>query len=263
MIPDKLTLMKIGLMSGQFPRILYKYTTTYVLKLMLENQTIKFSRISEFNDKKECFAILDFNCTSEEWRAYIEGLNPGMPRALVRKIAGDLHRKPQLGKRWITKAISDTNENLGILCLTDSNQNELMWAHYADCHRGVCLEFDLCIDMTTFCFPKKVEYSDDTKRYNYIRSWVERKGMDATEAIFHKSAKWSYEKEYRVVRIDEAGIVPFNINALRTICFGIDTPEEIINEIVKLCREKGYKHICFQRNTLNEETGNYEIVALS
>lgn len=262
-LPHRLILMNLGLANGQFPRILYKYTTTDTLKLILKNAVLKFSKISEFNDKKECFAILDFKCTPDEWCHYIKGINPEMPQAFIKKMARDLQQKPELGKQWIARAIKDTNEHLGILCMTSSNQNELMWAHYADSHRGVCIEFDLGKSIETFCFPKKVEYSDDTKRFNYIRSWVERKGMDATEAIYHKSSKWEYEEEYRVVRVDGAGFIPFNKESLCSICFGIDTPEETINEIKTLCCDNGYGHIQFLRNTLDDESGEYRIVSIN
>ena len=33
--------------------------------------------------------------------------------------------------------------NLGLLCFSRSWTNPLLWAHYADKHRGICLGFDL------------------------------------------------------------------------------------------------------------------------
>src|SRR5437870_5816759 len=43
----------------------------------------------------------------------------------------------------IDKQIYKTvNENLGAFCLTEKPDDLLMWAHYADHHRGAILEFD-------------------------------------------------------------------------------------------------------------------------
>ncbi len=255
---ERQRLLAYGLQHGQFLNPLYKYTTVANLRLMLENGTIKFSRITDFNDKRECFATLDFNCTRSDWANYIIGLNPELPIQQLAAMVNSVVSNPDLGRQWITAAIKDTNRNLGILCLTDRNDNDLMWAHYADSHRGVCIEFDISRDLDTFCFPKAVTYDDNVRRFNYIRSWNLRKGADATEAIFHKSADWAYEQEYRVVRIDGAGIVPFDITALRNICFGIDTPTDEIAEIRALCRRKNYTHISFSQMTLDED-GNFVI----
>lgn len=263
MMPGKLELMRLGLANGQIPQVLYKYTSTDVLKLILKNKKIKFSRITDFNDKRECFAIQDFNNTPEEWRQYVEGINPEQPRRIIRGILNKLRRSPGLGRQWIAQAIKETNEELGILCLTCSNSNELMWAHYADSQRGVCLEFDLGRSLNTFCFPKRVEYDDEPKRFNYIRAWIERNDSKVIEPIYHKSAVWSYEEEYRVVRINGAGLVPFNKAALRSICFGIDTPEDVIGEIKQLCLDNGFEHVEFRKNTLNPETGSYEVRVMS
>lgn len=256
---ERQRLLAYGLQHGQFPNPLYKYTSIANLRLILEKQTLKFSRISEFNDKRECFATLDFNCTRSDWANYIIGLNHELPIRQLAAMVNSVVSNPDLGRQWITAAIKDTNRNLGILCLTVRNDNNLMWAHYADSDKGVCVEFDISRDLDTFCFPNAVTYDDRVKRFNYIRSWNLRKGADVTEAIFHKSAEWSYEQEYRVVRIDGAGIVPFDITALRSICFGTDTPADEIAEIRALCRRKNYTHITLRQRVLNSETGKFEI----
>lgn len=258
---ERQRLLAYGLQHGQFPNPLYKYTSVANLRLILENQTLKFSCIADFNDKRECFATLDFNCSRSDWANYIVGLNPELPIRQLAAMVNSVVSNPDLGRQWITAAIKGANCNLGILCLTVRNDNTLMWAHYADCNRGVCLQFDISRDLDTFCFPKQVIYDDKVRRFNYIRSWNLRKGMDATEAIFHKSAEWSYEQEYRVVRINGVGIVPFDIASLRNICFGIDTPAAEIAEIRALCQRKNYTHISFSQITLDED-GNFVIETL-
>lgn len=205
---ERQRLLAYGLQHGQFLNPLYKYTTVANLRLMLENGTIKFSRITDFNDKRECFATLDFNCTRSDWANYIISLNPELPIRQLAAMVNSVVSNPDLGRRWITAAIKDTNRNLGILCLTVRNDNNLMWAHYADSHRGVCLRFDISRDLDTFCFPKQVTYDDKVMKFNYIRSWNLRKGADVTEAIFHKSAEWSYEQEYRVCASTEQASSP-------------------------------------------------------
>lgn len=105
--------------------------------------------------------------------------------------------------------------------------------------------------------PRKVAYNDEACRYNYIKNWIERKRLDSIEPIYHKSAVWSYEDEYRVVRIDGAGFMNFNIEAIRSICFGSKTPANVIDEVKALCEKKNYNHITFTKIHIDPATGHH------
>ena len=254
---DKHTLFKMALDSGQVPNPLFKYTSTDTLLKILENGSLKFSRISDFNDDRECFAIIDCDCSRDEWALYINTLNPELPRSRRRSILKKIMNNPEIGSNWIKSAINGANADLGILCLTTHPNNSLMWAHYADSSKGVCIEFDVSLDLDTFCLPRKVAYNDEACRYNYIKNWIERKRLDSIEPIYHKSAVWSYEDEYRVVRIDGAGFMNFNIEAIRSICFGSKTPANVIDEVKALCEKKNYNHITFTKIHIDPATGHY------
>src|SRR5438477_617377 len=60
------------------------------------------------------------------------------------------------------------NENVGILSLSEIHNNEPMWAHYADDHKGLVLCFDeqhsffnrRRSENDEFYFVRKVRYSD-------------------------------------------------------------------------------------------------------
>lgn len=252
----QLSLFKLGLDQKQFPQILYKYTSFDNLKLILEHQTIKFSKISEFNDIKECFAVLDCECSREEWQKYLILVAPHQPKRIIEETLDAIMNDPEHAKSVVREAISSTNENLGILCLAENSDINLMWAHYTDNHKGVCLEFALAQDLDTFCFPKKVEYDDEINKYNYIKSYLINGGNEATNSIYHKSSDWGYEKEWRIVRINGAEIVKFKIEALRTIIFGKNTALDQIKEIKSMCQTKGYTHIQFKQINVDPTTGN-------
>lgn len=40
----------------------------------------------------------------------------------------------------------DNTDGIGFICLSEECTSSTMWAHYADKHRGVCLEFDFMIE---------------------------------------------------------------------------------------------------------------------
>src|SRR5258708_5261462 len=42
-------------------------------------------------------------------------------------------------RRWVTSI----NEQIGLLCFSSSWRESLMWSHYSDRHKGLCLGFDV------------------------------------------------------------------------------------------------------------------------
>jgi hypothetical protein len=99
-------------------------------------------------------------------------------------------------------------ENSGIFCATRSHDNLLMWAHYAQQHRGVVLGFrpDLQRD-SWLAVTKPVLYTDKRPAfYRRIDEMIARNSA-FTEAeqvefrhalIYSKSTHWSYEEELRI-----------------------------------------------------------------
>jgi hypothetical protein len=83
-----------------------------------------------------------------------------------------------------------------ILSFSEDAKHPLMWAHYADAHRGVCLGFDTrhLPAIAQVRYPKRVprldaELSDEKK---------------LVAAFLTKRAAWSYEREWRIVQSEAA-----------------------------------------------------------
>lgn len=83
-------------------------------------------------------------------------------------------------------------EEAGIICFCKRYQRPILWSHYADKHRGVCLGFDA-----------SAEHADEVK---YVKERIplissDGKAVDpaAFESLFiSKDADWAYEEEVRV-----------------------------------------------------------------
>ena len=67
-----------------------------------------------------------------------------------------------------------------------------MWSHYADGHRGICLEFDRGNDLigTTQQVKYRKTYPEWTNPYEM---------PDPLDLILTKSEEWWYEREWRIV----------------------------------------------------------------
>jgi hypothetical protein len=131
-------------------------------------------------------------------------------------------------------------EGLGwcVSCFTTEPTNEIMWAHYADSNKGVCLEFDLSTspDLHKKIFP--VQYNDNFPVINSVD--------DLPEALLRKRIAWQYEKEWRILA-NARGAKPFNKASLTAIYFGCSVSKKKIDEIRKLMIESDYKQVDFKQ----------------
>jgi hypothetical protein len=147
--------------------------THYGLKSLREKR-LKISRIDELNDP---FELLPYDLSNKNNR-----------RAL------DKTRK-QLGEKH------------GLLCFGGTWHDPVMWAHYGDKHRGLCLGFEIPADSETF---RRVHYMAVRLPFPRTPSLA-----DAEAILFTKYSNWAYEQEIRVwVQLDasEAGLYFYDFN---------------------------------------------------
>ena len=124
----------------------------------------------------------------------------------------------------VVQQFQDTQEMLykvGILCLTESPDNMLMWSHYADCHRGVCFEFDTSYE--PFANAAEVRYQ------------ITCPGLDYQEIVFTKLADWQYEHEWRILSRPPdgggLGVHKFPSDALIGIICGCKMEEDMYQKV--------------------------------
>ena len=99
----------------------------------------------------------------------------------------------------LRKVFRDTKEklhkNTGLICFSQSWENPVLWSHYADKHRGICLGFDAPDDL-----PKPVIYTPDALKVAHS----EKKSLPKITEDFMKSllltkfVDWRYENEVRL-----------------------------------------------------------------
>lgn len=96
-------------------------------------------------------------------------------------------------------------------CLTEVNDNRLMWAHYGDSHRGVCIEYDFAsyCDKAPYIFRPVIYTSERPSLPNEsvqaikgcseeIRLSEETKSA-MTKALVTKDNVWAYEQEWCLI----------------------------------------------------------------
>jgi hypothetical protein len=135
---------------------LYKFLTTEFGMKSLREKRLKISTLDDLNDP---FELLPYEMRDRSLRRNF--------RSWARKFA----------------------RICGILCFSSDWEDPVMWAHYADKHKGLCLGFEVPRKLG-----EKVEYA---KRRLKI---PEDRVFSSTQLFFTKYANWFYEKEVRCVR---------------------------------------------------------------
>jgi len=112
----------------------------------------------------------------------------------------------------------------------------LMWSHYSDSHKGVCLEFDANVDPPWLtAFP--VSYSETIPTLNfYTDNEIER----VRAVMLTKAQRWKYEAEWRCVDVNGGpGLRPFNPDSLTGVVFGLSCPQGTIDHVRGLVTGRG------------------------
>lgn len=178
----------------------YKYCSTKGKGIEnLKNKSICFSDIDMFNDPFEGSGEYLYELSSEE-REYWDSISYGISETVVQYVKEDQREKVKFNRR--------------VWCVTETCVNDLMWAHYADSHKGVCAGYtEENIRRACDRFEKIVYLQKPTAvdiRANTDMSVIE--GL-----LFQKSASWKYEKEWRALcTLRESDIESFrDIESLR------------------------------------------------
>jgi len=131
--------------------------------------------------------------------------------------------------RWLDGFSSDFKSSWGMICLCADKTNPVMWAHYADKHKGIALEFDYILDPELKELVK-IDYSYDRVCLDpKVVNPIWRDGQKSTEfmqkAMSTKYESWQYEKEYRV-------IVPLKSCMIQSGNYFIKLPDNFLTRVI-------------------------------
>ena len=128
------------------------------------------------------------------------------------------------------------SESLGILSLTEKYDNLLMWAHYAENHKGFVIGFDGENDF----FHHKHSEDDELRHIRKVQYSEERPNIqlniidDMADIFLTKSKEWEYEQEWRMLErmLDANKTIQKNDEAICLFSF----PAECVKEVILGCR---------------------------
>lgn len=240
-------------MSAEPPEKLYKYRPfdSTSLRLLCESETW-YSTPSAFNDPLEGLpeVINDIDRLQlEELHDYV---HPNDGQAVRYRHSwswtedGDDYRVSV--EEYQRRIEDDIRDNLakaldgrGILTLSKRWDSPLMWSHYADSHKGFCIEYDATDRRCKFLRPVRYD-SPRGIRLSDLYRWKVRKEMEGLEgvvasAFLCKAPDWEYEEEWRdVSRAKGVHSAPFGVCG---IVFGLRCPSQVRTAIMLIYSRNG------------------------
>ena len=176
-------------------------------RVVAERQ-IYYAAPNQFNDPFDCDVCL---C--------MDGADLG---ALGLPNCGDGNAKVKAySENWLR---NEATKEYAVLSLSAVADSLLMWSHYADCHRGICLE--LQFEATEPLH--EVRYSTERPVLYYADfgdATCDRFARTVMDTLTTKSPDWAYEKEWRCIDTGGHGERPMPADMLTGIIFGCRTPD--------------------------------------
>ena len=144
--------------------------------------------------------------------------------------------------------------------------NELMWAHYAKNHTGVCVKYHFRNDITKFADEVKnqIAYFRDIRYTFDIYDYGEKDSINLMDAFFVKSEAWEYENELRLLSFDLNGSGNYaNIEAkdsVAAVYFGLKCDPNKRDEIIDILKDKKWIKEIHKYNETTHKTEKIEEV---
>jgi hypothetical protein len=270
--------------------ILYKYCDQLGIVKILGALELKLPYISQVNDPLECKPFFDKqgDVTAMEEQCLRRFKRQGkVPSANWRQI---LQNKCQTGEvskliKGLTKCIDDMKQKSYLLSVSETAQSTVMWAHYADKHKGAAIGIDFDNIFPGFRINmERVDYSTQRPKLNI---WDDFYSSEFKKKYFNtlitKSAEWVYESEFRnifddddLMGLEQQGLaclkefhgkktwfLKLNPGAIREIIFGLYTEEGLKLAIRKLIERAELQHVkLYQAEEEESETYTLNLIDL-
>jgi hypothetical protein len=187
----------------------YKYVPPKRVDI-LENLKIRFTQVSALNDPFESFPAV--------------------------RLPDDPSKRFISIEEFQTRIRRSVETTTGIISLSETPENVLMWSHYADSHRGFVIEFNSNHEYFKLG-TQKVKYSKNRPLM------IAEQGDHYTDLFSTKSPDWAYEKEIRKSQLLHNNIEPLpNGNKFIRAIPGakedptkihlFDIPKEVITSVI-------------------------------
>lgn len=236
-LKDEVSNFKLGEWEKQKPKVLYKFMSLREDELnklySIRNNKIWITNACYLNDPFECaFKHKDIKCDifSQEYKNFTNK---------VENISYEMKKETYIAS------------------MTEKKNSVLMWSHYGDMHRGICVEYDFdelvkCENINFILAP--INYK---KRIPEIYpegnlNWLYR-------VYTTKAEEWNYEHEWRILKQEKEYKKGFLIDIIKPNCIylGSEMDSNKKNQI-----EEYFQGTDIEIRHMYKHPYNYEIICI-
>ncbi len=152
----------------------------------------------------------------------------------------------------IVRQITDSKSTVGIASFTETNDNPLMWTHYANNYNGICVSYSTKDLLAGLPGEVKLVRLSYTERPPFISTnHINDAKIAAIRILSQKKANWAYEREWRLLG-PVGKVYVSRLQPVRKIYFGSRISLTRRNRILRKIQDtpitayvmkvNGYKH---------------------
>lgn len=211
----------------EMPDFLYRYQSLSAYSLAsLVNNTIWLAKPTTFNDPFDCAITLDRQKYKQSvMHAVSVAMERAKPEGLKPEHLYDIWPGDQEAFEEFRSRLSEMVLKFGICSFSATSNHLLMWSHYANYHRGFCVEYDSREGTLLRQLAQKVNYEDSVPSLT-AADFAPPDNDNAINVLWLTKAKcWSYEEEWRVMTNDGNKIHQAP-SAIVSVIFGARMPEQ-------------------------------------
>lgn len=186
----------------------------------------------------------DVKAVSRQWN---------VPKKTERAMHGPSVESARTYLSLIDKSVDRIRGASKIACFSERWDSPLMWAHYANSHKGICFEYSPKLEIAAKekCSPLAVEYTEDRPTITSVEILehvaescnqnlnsffnIDRVNKTFNGLAMTKSLDWQYELEWRVSQINASPSGYQRVPALepKSIILGANISVETRNQVIE------------------------------
>lgn len=194
--------------------------------------------------------------------------------------------------KQVHEKIRQNMSRMGIFSMSAVKDEILLWSHYAEEHKGFCIEFDVPrMNLSVPASLREIKYKEEFTDLNdpsllvdfYVKlfgelshlkkkKWRSRYTKSGQEMVKNEDAAfglavitdkytcWSYEKEFRLVTKNHIGTATYDPVAVVTIILGLRMPDKHKMMLKEVCTCTGKTHVKFMQAVKKKNRFGIDII---
>jgi hypothetical protein len=251
----------------------YKYLPPrHYLLDTVKNNLVYLSYPSEFNDPFDCRFNINYDGDLNLWINWLNKQNINFEeKEYIRSIL----LSPEFNPNEFIKQTAKHQKSTLVSCFTTCFDNILMWGHYAENHKGICLGYKVEYENKANC----IHFNDENiepfhtsitngavplYKVSYVDEEIEPLNFfDKQKEIIikyltTKSTSWEYEDEWRLLYMApkvKNQLLRLRRETLQDVYFGFKIDPDLKNDLIEILKND-YLNQGYLINLYQEQLGD-------